>query len=54
MIAHTKWPLTTGLSWTKQYTSEPVYHDILRCDGTPYDAAEVDDSKHFPRPARGR
>jgi hypothetical protein len=31
-------------SWEKQYTSEPSpwFHDILRRDGTPYDAAEVD------------
>lgn len=31
-------------SWTKQYTGEPDpwFHDILRRDGTPYDAAEVE------------
>lgn len=31
-------------SWTKQYTAEPNpwFHDILRRDGTPYNAAEVD------------
>jgi hypothetical protein len=30
-------------SWTKQYTSEPSpwFHDILRSNGTPYDANEV-------------
>ena len=30
-------------SWEKEYTSEPSpwFHDILRRDGTPYDAAEV-------------
>ena len=30
-------------SWTKIYTSEPTpwFHDILRADGTPYDANEV-------------
>jgi hypothetical protein len=30
-------------SWRKQYTAEPDpwFHDILRRDGTPYDAAEV-------------
>ena len=31
-------------SWTKQYTNEPSpwFHDILRRNGTPYDAAEVE------------
>ncbi len=31
-------------SWTRQYTGEPDpwFHDILRRDGTPYDAAEVE------------
>ena len=31
-------------SWTKQYTGEPSewFHDILRRDGTPYKAEEVD------------
>ena len=30
-------------SWTKNYTGEPSpwFHDILRADGTPYDANEV-------------
>jgi hypothetical protein len=30
-------------SWTKAYTSEPPlwFHDILRPDGTAYDAKEV-------------
>jgi len=30
-------------SWTKNYTEEPKvwFHDILRKDGTPFDAKEV-------------
>jgi hypothetical protein len=30
-------------SWKKKYTEEPAiwFHDILRKDGTPYDAKEV-------------
>jgi uncharacterized protein YceK len=43
-------------SWTKQYTSEPTpwFHDILRRDGTPYDAAEVDYIKRLTHAAQGR
>ncbi len=43
-------------SWNKTYTSEPTpwFHDILRRDGTPYDAAEVDYIKRLTGPARGR
>ena len=43
-------------SWTKKYTSEPSpwFHDILRRDGTPYDAAEVDYIKRLTGAARGR
>ncbi len=43
-------------SWEKKYTSEPSpwFHDILRRDGTPYDAAEVDYIKRVTGAAQGR
>ncbi len=43
-------------SWTKQYTSEPTpwFHDILRADGTPYDAAEVEYIKQITGAAKNR
>ena len=43
-------------SWTKQYTGEPSpwFHDILRRDGTAYDAAEVDYIKRITGTAKGR
>ena len=35
-------------SWEKTYTAEPLvwFHDILRPDGTPFDAKEVAFIKH--------
>jgi hypothetical protein len=41
-------------SWTKQYTSEPSpwFHDILRSNGTPYDANEVAYIKSLTRGAQ--
>jgi len=41
-------------SWTKQYTSEPSpwFHDILRSNGTPYDANEVAYIKSLTREAQ--
>jgi len=41
-------------SWTKQYTSEPSpwFHDILRSNRTPYDAAEVPYIKSLTRGAQ--
>jgi hypothetical protein len=43
-------------SWEKQYTSEPSpwFHDILRRDGTPFDAAEVDYIKRVTGAAQSR
>ncbi|MBE0539953.1 MAG: cellulase family glycosylhydrolase [Verrucomicrobia bacterium] len=43
-------------SWTKQYTGEPDpwFHDILRRDGTPYDAAEVEYIKQLTRAPQRR
>lgn len=43
-------------SWIKQYTAEPDpwFHDILRRDGTPYDAAEVDYIKRQTGASRRR
>jgi hypothetical protein len=41
-------------SWDKKYTAEPSpwFHDILRQDGTPFDAKEVDYIKSVTRGAR--
>ncbi|HOY60819.1 MAG TPA: 1,4-beta-xylanase, partial [Verrucomicrobiota bacterium] len=41
-------------SWRKEYTAEPDpwFHDILRRDGTAYDAAEVDYIKRLTGAAR--
>ena len=41
-------------SWKKQYTAEPSqwFHDILRRDGTPYDANEVRYIKSVTRDAK--
>jgi hypothetical protein len=43
-------------SWNKTYTSEPTpwFHDILRRDGEPYDAAEADYIKRLTGASRGR
>jgi hypothetical protein len=43
-------------SWTKQYTSEPSpwFHDILRSNGTPYDANEVAYIKSLTRDLRAK
>ncbi len=43
-------------SWTKEYAGEPTpwFHDILRGDGTPYDAAEVDYIKRLTGTARAK
>ncbi len=41
-------------SWSKAYTSEPTpwFHDILRGNGTPYDAKETDYIKSLTSDAR--
>jgi hypothetical protein len=43
-------------SWKKEYTSEPSpwFHDILRRDGTPYDAKEVHYIKSLTRDAKSK
>jgi hypothetical protein len=40
-------------SWSVAYTEEPAiwFHDLLRTDGTPYDAAEIEAIRRFTRPS---